>query len=167
MATSTLIPVEEYLKTMYHPDCDYVDGMVVERNLGETNHAWVQGNLVTFFRSRYRETGVTAIPELRFQTKPTRFRIPDVVVTRGKPDEQILTKPPLLCIEVLSPEDRIPNLNTKIKEYLDFGVPVVWLIEPTERRIWVYRANGMEEAADESIKLDGTDIVVPFSQIFD
>jgi len=167
MATSTLVPVEEYLKTMYHPDCDYVDGMIVERNLGEINHAWVQGNLVNFFRSRYRETGITAIPELRFQTKPTRFRVPDVVVTRGKPDEQILTKPPLLCIEILSPEDRIPNINTKIKEYLDFGVPVVWLVEPTERRIWIYRANGMEEATGESIKLDGTDTEVPFSQIFD
>lgn len=90
-----------------------------------------------------------------------------MTVTRGQPSEQILTKPPLLCIEVLSPEDRIPNVNTKIKEYLDFGVTVVWLIEPTERRIWIYRANGMEEATGESIKLDGTDITVPFSQIFD
>ena len=167
MATSTLVSVEEYLKTVYSPDCDYVDGTVEERNLGELDHGWVQGNLVTFFKSRYRETGITAIPELRFQTKPTRFRVPDVVVTRGKPDEQILTKSPLLCIEILSPEDRIPNINTKIKEYLDFGVPVVWLIEPTERRIWIYRANGMQEAAGESIKLDGTDIEVPFSEIFD
>jgi Uma2 family endonuclease len=167
MATSTLVPVEEYLKTMYHPDCDYVDGMLVERNLGETNHAWVQRNLVISFGSRYREAGITAIPELRFQTQPTRFRVPDVVVTRGKPDEQILTKPPLLCIEILSPEDRIPSVNTRIKEYLDFGVPVVWLIEPTERKIWIYRANGMEESTGESIKLDGTDIEVPFSEIFD
>jgi Uma2 family endonuclease len=167
MATSTLVPVEEYLKTMYHPDCDYVDGVVLERNLGETNHAWAQRNLVIFFGIRYRETGIAAIAELRFQTKPTRFRVPDVVVTRGKPDEQILTKPPLLCIEILSPEDRIPSMNTKIKEYLDFGVPVVWLIEPTERRIWVYRPNGMEEIIGDSIKVDGTDITVPFSAIFD
>ena len=167
MATSTLIPVEEYLKTVYRPDCDYVDGVVEERNLGELDHGWVQGNLVTFFKSRYRETGITAISELRFQTKPTRFRVLDVIVTRGKPDEQILTKSPLLCVEILSPDDRILSVNTKIKEYLDLGVPVVWLIEPTERRIWIYRANGMEETTGESIKLDGTDIEVPFSEIFD
>ena len=167
MATSTLIPVEEYLKTVYRPDCDYVDGVVEERNLGETDHAWVQGNLVTFFRSQYRKSGITALPELRFQTKSTRFRVPDVVITRGKPDEQILTRPPLLCVEILSAEDRIPSVNTRVKAYLDFGVPVVWLIEPAERKIWIYRADGMEEATGESIKLDGTDIEVPFSEIFD
>jgi Uma2 family endonuclease len=72
-----------------------------------------------------------------------------------------------LCFALKSYCQRIVYRNTKIKEYLDFGVPVVWLIEPTERKIWIYRANGMDEAAGESIKLDGTDIEVPFSQIFD
>lgn len=167
MAASILVPVEEYLKTVYRPDCEYVDGVVEERNLGERDHGWVQGNLIVFFRNGYRKNGITAIPEWRFQTRPNRFRVPDIVVTRGKPEEQILTKPPLLCIEILSPEDRVLSVNTRIKEYLDFGVPVVWLIEPTERRIWIYRANGMEEAKGDSIKLDGTDIEVPFSDIFD
>jgi Uma2 family endonuclease len=95
------------------------------------------------------------------------FRVPDVVVTHSKPDRQILIKPPLLRVEILSPRDRIPNFNIKIKEYLDFGVPVVWLVEPTRRKIWIYRANGMEEAMGESIKLDGTDVEVSFSEIFD
>jgi len=166
MAAGTQISVEEYLHTMYRPDCDYVDGVVEERNLGERDHSWIQGNLVTFFGSRFRKTGIAALPEWRFQTKPTRFRIPDVVVTRGKPDEQILTKPPLLCIEILSPEDTVPRTNLRIQEYLDFGVPVVWLIDPAERRVQVYRKTGMEEATD-SVSLDGTDITVPFSEIFD
>ncbi|MGH9695430.1 MAG: Uma2 family endonuclease [Bryobacteraceae bacterium] len=166
MAAGTQISVEEYLHTVYRPDCDYVDGVVEERNLGERDHSWIQGNLVTFFRSQFRKTGVTALPEWRFQTRPTRFRIPDVVVTRGKPDEQILTKPPLLCIEILSSEDRVSRTNLRLQEYLDFGVPVVWLIDPAERRVWVYRKNGMEEAKD-SVSLDGTDITVPFSEIFD
>jgi Uma2 family endonuclease len=166
MAAGTQISVEEYLHTVYRPDCDYVDGVVEERNLGERDHSWIQGNLVTFFRSQFRKTGIAALPEWRFQTKPTRFRIPEVVVTRGKPDEQILTRPPLLCIEILSSEDRVSRTNLRIQEYLDFGVPVVWLVDPAERRVWVYRKNGMEEAT-ESVSLDGTDITVPFSEIFD
>jgi Uma2 family endonuclease len=166
MAAGTQISIEEYLHTVYRPDCDYVDGVVEERNLGERDHSWIQGNLVTFFRSQFRKTGITALPEWRFQTKPTRFRIPEVVVTRGKPDEQILTRPPLLCIEILSSEDRVSRTNLRIQEYLDFGVPVVWLVDPAERRVWVYRKNGMEEAT-ESVSLDGTDITVPFSEIFD
>jgi len=166
MAAGTQISVEEYLHTVYRPDCDYVDGVVEERNLGERDHSWIQGRLVAFFLARFKESGIAALPEWRFQTRPTRFRIPDVIVTRGKPDEQILTKPPLLCIEVLSSEDRISRTNLRIQEYLDFGVPVVWLIDPAERRVWVYRKNGMEEAKD-SVSLDGTDITVPFSEIFD
>ena len=166
MAAGTQISVEEYLHTVYRPDCDYVDGVVEERNLGERDHSWIQGRLVAFFLARFKESGIAALPEWRFQTRPTRFRIPDVIVTRGKPDEQILTKPPLLCIEVLSSEDRVSRTNLRIQEYLDFGVPVVWLIDPAERRVWVYRKNGMEEAKD-SVSLDGTDITVPFSEIFD
>src|SRR5438270_10293800 len=95
MAATTQISVEEYLKTVYRPDCDYVDGVVEERNLGERDHGWIQGKLVTFFMSRFQNTGIAAIPEWRVQVGPTRFRVPDVVVTRGKPEEQILTKPPL------------------------------------------------------------------------
>jgi Uma2 family endonuclease len=166
MAVGTQISVEEYLHTVYRPDCDYVDGVVEERNLGERDHSWIQGRLVAFFLGRFKESGIAALPEWRFQTRPTRFRIPDVVVTRGKPDEQILTKPPLLCIEILSPEDRVSRTNARIQEYLDFGVPVVWLIDPAEQRVWVYRKNGMEEAHG-SVNLDGTDITVPFSEIFD
>jgi Uma2 family endonuclease len=166
MPVGAQISVEEYLHTIYHPDCDYVDGAVEERNLGERDHSWIQGNLVTFFMSQFRKTGIAALPEWRFQTRPTTFRIPDVVVTRGKPDEQILTKPPLLCIEILSPEDKISRTNLRIQEYLEFGVPVVWLVDPAERRVWIYRKSGMQEATD-SVNLDGTDITVPFSEIFD
>jgi hypothetical protein len=85
MAVGTQISVEEYLKTVYRPDRDYVDGVVEERNLGERDHSWTQGRLVTFFMTRFRETGIAALPEWRFQVRPTRFRIPDVVITRGKP----------------------------------------------------------------------------------
>ena len=166
MPVGTQISVEEYLHTVYRPDCDYVDGVVEERNLGERDHSWIQGRLVAFFLTRFKETGIAALPEWRFQTKPTRFRIPDVVVTRGKPDEQILTNPPLLCIEIVSPKDKVSSVNLRIQEYLDFGVPVVWLIDPAERRVWVYRKTGMTEATDP-VSLDGTDITVPFSEIFD
>ena len=167
MAAGTQISVEEYLKTVYRPDCDYIDGVIEERNLGERDHSGIQGNLVAFFRNRSRETGVKAWPEWRFQVKPTRFRVPDVIVTRGTPHEQILSSPPLLCIEILSPEDTISRLNQRIQEYLEFGVPIVWVVDPAEHRVWIYRPDGMREAEGNSVKLDGTDIKIPFSEIFD
>ena len=44
MGVATLVPVEEYLSTSYDPDCDYVDGELEDRNVGEKGHSKVQGN---------------------------------------------------------------------------------------------------------------------------
>src|SRR5579884_2636178 len=167
MAAGTQISVDEYLKTVYRPDRDYVDGVVEERNLGERDHSYIQARLIIFFGSRFQETGIFAYPEWRFQVKPTRFRVPDVIVTRGKPDEQILTKPPLLCIEILSPEDTVSHTNARVKDYLDFGVPAVWVIDPAEKRVWIYRRHGMELATGDSIRVEGTSLEVRLSEIFD
>jgi len=167
MAATTQISIEEYLKTVYRPDCDYVDGVIEERNLGETDHALVQTRFAYFFMGLYKQTGLLPITELRMRVSENKYRIPDLVVTRGKPSEQVLTTPPLLCIEVLSREDRVSRTNTRVQEYLDFGVPVVWVVDPAERIVWIYRRSGMEQASGESLKLDGTDIEVPFSEIFD
>ena len=51
-AISNLVPVEEYLHTAYSPDCDYVDGVVEERNVGEKDHNKAQQELVFYFRER-------------------------------------------------------------------------------------------------------------------
>jgi Uma2 family endonuclease len=167
MGVGTLISVEEYLKTVYRPDCDYVDGVVEERNLGEFDHANVAGNVLVYFRTRFPESGILATAEWRFQVKPARFRVPDLILTRGKPTEQILTTAPLLCIEVLSPEDTISKINRRVQDYLDFGVPAVWVIDPSGKKVWIYRRNGMQEATGESVKVDGTDLAIPFTAIFD
>lgn len=166
MAAGTQISVEEYRNTVYRPDCDYVEGVIEERTLGEFDRSWIQGWLVTFFLSRYRETGIAALPEWRFQTKPARFRVPDVIVTRGKPASRILTTAPLLCIEILSPEDKVNRIQARVQEYLDFGVPVVWVVDPLEKTVWVHRKSGVERATG-SVKLDGTNVEVPFAEIFD
>ena len=166
MPAGTQMSVEEYLHTVYRPDCDYVDGVVKERNVGDLDHSWVQGNFVFFFRTRAQETGLFAFAEWRFQISSNRFRIPDVVVTRGKPTEQILTGVPLLCIEILSPKDTISRVDVRIQDYLTFGVPVVWVVDPKERRLWIYRKDGMEEAIG-SVRLDGTSIEISFSEIFE
>jgi Uma2 family endonuclease len=168
MTTATVphVSVQQYLDSVYRPDREYIDGVVEKRNLGEREHSRVQANLIVFFRTRFRQTGITAWPDWRFQTRPTRFRVPDVVVTRGEPDEQILTQVPLLCVELLSPKDRVSRVNERIREYFEFGVPVVWLIDPVERRLWVYRPDLTIVEAIGSVTLDGTSIEVAFSEIF-
>lgn len=167
MGAATRISLEEYLKTVYRPDRDYVDGVVEERNLGETDHGLVQTRFAYFFMTLYKQTGLLPITELRMRVSRDKYRIPDLVVTRGKPNEQVLTTPPVLVIEVLSREDKLSRLNARVQDYLEFGVPVVWVVDPAERMIWIYRRDGMEQATGGSVKLDGADIEIPFSEIFD
>jgi Uma2 family endonuclease len=165
MASDIQIAVDEYLKTVYQPDCEYVDGMVEERNLGEIDHAYVQGRFVYLLTALWPETGLLPLPEVRVQTRPNQYRVPDIALTRGKPAGRILTTPPVLCIEVLSAEDRLSRVNTRVREYLDFGVPTVWVVDPAEKRVWVYQNSGMEEALG-SVALEGTKIEIALSEIF-
>jgi len=99
MAAGTQISVNEYLSTSYRPDCDYVDGEVLERNVGEFDHSRLQTVLSAYFFVREKQWGITVVSEQRVQVSPTRFRVPDLcVVVGGKPAEQIFTKAPMLCI---------------------------------------------------------------------
>lgn len=67
MATATVIPVEQYLRTSYRPDCDYVDGEVLERNLGEQWHAAVQTNFGIIFGQNRREWELRPLTEQRIR----------------------------------------------------------------------------------------------------
>ncbi len=131
METIPRVQVSEYLHEIYRPDCDYVDGELEERNVGEKEHSAWQGALTMYFRNRRKEWGLRVYPELRLQVAPTRYRVPDVMLLRrDAPDEQIITHPPLVCIEILSPEDRFGRMEERIADYLAMGVPDVWIVEP-------------------------------------
>ena len=57
MATGALISVSEYLSTSYSPDCDYVDGVVEERNLGEHDHARLTMKVAAYFYQPRKRMG--------------------------------------------------------------------------------------------------------------
>ena len=113
MSTRTLISVEEYLRSSYEPDCDFVDGEIEERNVGELNHSVLQLRVGAYLLAQYGKTGATVATECRIRVKPGRVRIPDICFFLTKPDEQVPTKPPLICIEVLSPEDRMSRVQIR------------------------------------------------------
>jgi Uma2 family endonuclease len=157
MAVETLVSVEEYLKTSYHPDRDYLDGETEERNLGERDHSRLTAQIVAWFYAREENQNVRVFPEQRVQVAQKRFRVPDICITDGEPGEQILTKPPLLCIELLSPEDRMERILERVEDYLEFGVPEVWIISPKTQDSWRFtRQHNFEKMAGSVLKtLDG------------
>src|SRR5579864_5437671 len=119
MPPAAQVSVSEYLATTYEPDCDYVDGEIVERNLGEKDHSKPQTRLAAFFTMREAEWGLTPLVEQRVQVSPTRFRVPDVcALLATAPDEQIITHPPFLRVEILSKDDLMSRTQEKIRDYL-------------------------------------------------
>ena len=165
MASSTLVSVSEYLKNSYRPDCDYVDGRLEERNVGEHDHAALQAALILWFGQRQKEWNIEVLPEQRMQISATRFRVPDVcVVSLNEPVEQILTKPPLLCIEILSPEDTMRRMQERIEDYRMFGVRSIWILDPGTQRGYDCRPSGWLETNE--FQIPNTPIRLVLSELF-
>ncbi|MBT9331094.1 Uma2 family endonuclease [Paracidobacterium acidisoli] len=134
MAVTAQIPIGEYLHTSYRPDCDYIDGEVVERHVGKTDHARIQALLALWFGMHEQEWHILVTTEHRMRVSETRVRIPDVTLVRpGALTEDVLTHPPLCCIEILSPEDSYSQIREKCRDYRLMGVENIWLIDPSTR----------------------------------
>jgi Uma2 family endonuclease len=103
------------------------------------------------------------LPEQRVQIKATRFRVPDVcVLQENAPREQTVTTPPILCIEILSPEDRMSRYLDRVNDYFEIGVPSCWIIDPESRRGWVATPGLLAEATDGI--LGSADLEMPLSE---
>ncbi len=169
MATAVHIPVSDYLQTSYRPDCDYVDGELQERNLGEEWHSAVQLAIGTIFQNNRKTWQLRPYTEQRVRVTPSRFRVPDVcAVPTDKPFRGVLTEPPVLCIEVLSPEDRLHRVVTRAQEYLGMGVANIWIVDPKTRECWTMTATGaVLPMLDDAFTIAGTPVRVALADIFE
>jgi Uma2 family endonuclease len=166
MGVGTLISLEEYLHTPYRPDCDFIDGEVLERNVGKRKHAYAQLRIGTWFVNRQETLRLEAFTELRTRVSTSRIRIPDVVVCEfPAPEEEIFTSPPYLCIEVMSPDDTIAAMQDRLDDYLRFGVPNVWVVDPWKHRGWSVTANGWATAVDGIMRTADGRIALPLADV--
>lgn len=98
--------------------------------------------------------------------KPTRFRVPDVVLVAGpKPAGSIIPSPPHLVVEVLSPEDRAGAVQEKIDDCLGFGIPYVWVVNPQTGRGYVHATDAAREAKDGVLRAEDPAIELPLSDL--
>jgi Uma2 family endonuclease len=172
MATQPIVdrfvPLEEYLSTVYEHDCEYDEGVVLERNVGDFAHAFLQAILGTLFTNNMEAWGVFGLTEQRVQIKPRKFLVPDVCVLRlGAETPDILTRPPLIAIEIQSPDDTLPQVAKKASEYLQFGVENIWVIDPRKRVAYRATATGLEVSSDGELAVAGTPILVRVAELFE
>ncbi len=168
MAISTQMSVEEYLRTSFDPDCEFVDGEVLERNVGEKGHSKVQKRLIVLFAKYEEEWGVFTLQEWRFKVTERHYRVPDFCIVAGpEPDEAVLNTRPLVCVEILSPDDRMNRMSKKIADYLAYGVRYVWILNPKTREAFVHTNSGVHPVTDGALRTENPTIEIRLNEIFD
>lgn len=160
------ISEETYRRTFYKPDREYADGVLIERNGGDQDHSWLQGALTAYFFNRRKTWSIEVFPEQRHRIRPGRYMIPDLcVIPAPRPTEKVFDKPPLIWIEILSPEDRPIRVNEKIRELREFGVPNIWVIDPETFEAEAHTPEGSAKIGDGILRAPGTAIEVPLHQL--
>jgi Uma2 family endonuclease len=166
MATETVVSVEEYLATTWRPDRDYVEGELIERNMGELSHGRLQALIAAWLLQREAGWNIRAVTEVRLQITSGRFRVPDVMVLSSEaPHEEIVRTPPLLCIEILSRGDTLDFVWDRVEDYFSMGVPVCWVIDPIRRRAWTATPGQLAKATDSILRAG--DIEMPLADVFE
>ena len=156
--------VEEYLSTSYDPDKEYVEGVLVERNVGDWLHSLVQSHLIFAIRTRYPH--LKAVPELRSRVAQDRYRLPDVCVLLSVPRGAVLDQPPFIAIEILSKDDRMSDVLEQLAEYAAIATPNVWLFDPRTRRMYAYRPGALQEVAADTIATTDASVQLTRAEIF-
>ena len=144
VATKTQIRSEDYLRMTFEHDAEFIHGEIVERGMPDLTHSRVQ----TLLTVQIENSGLFACVELRMQVAPDVYRIPDVAVFAGKlPEQQVPDTPPLVVIEILSKDDRHTDIMQNLEEYRQWGVPHIWVIDPSTKRFSMYTQLGLQNVS--------------------
>src|SRR5262245_55865896 len=131
---------------------ELVDGEIVVSPTG-LQHAMVVGKIVQIIAT-FLETspiGVVLAGNLGIHFPNGNLRSPDVTFVRnekvptGKSTEEFAQFIPDLAVEVLSLHDSLKEVGQKIGEFLECGVPLVWLVDPARETVTVYRSLSQTE----------------------
>lgn len=157
-AAPNFVPIEEYLRTSYSPDAEYIDGQIVEREstMGENDHSSWQKALVVWFDAQAKEAGIRVRPEFRVQADPYCFLVPDVtLLDRNRPIEPYATNPPVAVFEILSPGDLLKRLMKKCDRYEKMGVRTILVLDP-DGPAYRFREGRLEPLAERAFTLEGS-----------
>ena len=172
VATKTSYTPEDLLDMPDGKSYELVRGQLVERNMG-IESSWLGGRLLARL-DRFceeHESGWLFPADSGYQCfphDPGLVRKPDAsFIRRGRFKDNVLPKgwatiPPDLAVEVVAPNDRISDLEEKLSDYRQVGVPLVWVVYPECRSAMVYRRDGTVSRLLENDALSGEDVLPGF-----
>jgi Uma2 family endonuclease len=160
---------------MLHPDLRIErtsegDLIIMPPTGGETGHRNFE--LTALFANWVHNdgTGLGFDSSTVFKLPSGANRSPDVAWIRQErwealsPNER--KKFPPLCpdfvLELRSENDRLSRLQHKMQEYIDNGAQLGWLIDPVQRKVWVYRPNAAPECLENPVSVSGDPVLPGF-----
>jgi Uma2 family endonuclease len=168
MATATaLMSIEDYLRTSYKPDADFIDGEIEERNMGEREHSTLESAIAATFWNNRKQWSIMPLTEQRIRVSQCKVRVADIsIVKANAPFEKVTLTPPLICIEILSPEDRMARAKQVLADYWAMGVENIWLIDPIYRAAFTFNASGLHDADPTNLTVPSTPIHLDLTEAF-
>jgi Uma2 family endonuclease len=146
-------------------------GEIVEMSKPGKRHGLICANLVrilglyVFQRKKgyvcSNDTGVVV------EREPDTVRGPDVLLFEDadryeQVDQKYGEKPPVLAIEVLSPNDSVGKVRRRVREQLIFGTRLVWVVDPDARNVILYRPGKEDQVVEENEELTCEDVLPGF-----
>jgi Uma2 family endonuclease len=158
MAVAAAIPllsVDEYLNSGYHPDREYVEGILVERDVPTIAHSLLQVLLAVYFDAYRKQFRFAALSEARTQIiERARYRIPDLMLCPVPlPPGKIVNTIPWVVIEILSPDDRLSEQLARFRDYKEIGVHQMVLLDPEELIAYRFENRALIEGHLTSLEL--------------
>lgn len=156
---NAFVSVEEYLSNPAYKHCEYIDGEILELNVGTYSHSRIQvkcsRKLDEYFDMKPGGyVGAELHCRLQIRGK-VRFHLPDIAVVLGPRSGKYLDRGPDLVVEIRSPEDSIASQFRKLDDYFANGTKLAWVILPEEMSVIVVQPDGNVRAVVCGETLDG------------
>jgi Uma2 family endonuclease len=167
-ATIPLISADEYLTSGYHPDREYVEGVLVERDVPTIAHSLLQVLLAVYLDAFRKQFRYAALSEARTQiVEGARYRIPDLMLCPVPlPPGKIVDSIPWVVIEILSPNDRFSAQLARFRDYKQIGVLHLVLLDPEELIAYRFENRALIETHFTSLELPTGDLPFDTEALF-
>ena len=162
------ITLDDFLHRRYENEreCEYIDGYLLERTGGEMAHSRLHAEVGYWFSQHRDEWNIHVAMSYSMWTSPTRIRVPDLVIMDDNLRENIRITPPLLCVEILAPEDTLLSLCKRCNDFLTMGTRNIWLFDPMERVAYTYTGHGMRLVETNRIAVTDSPVFIDLPTIF-
>ena len=147
MAAAPNFLTAEQFEEQYGEDKPYYEywfGEVAQKPMGTDVHGSLQGLIYMLLRLR----GWRPATELRLKISKQAFPLPDVAANGSRPlGGPYPTEAIDLCVEILSPKDRLKAVFRKATHYLSWGIGTVWVVDGEKRKAFIMTLDHPEPVA--------------------